>query len=255
MALTGQQRVRKQETMRLWRQHNRNHVRTYKRLDYHRNRERINAARRTKLNTPEEREKARLRWARWYASPEGRKRHDDTVAIWCSRNIERVRAYGRASSKRHRAANMKRNRLWIQRLRADPVRLAKFKEQSRAWTKAYRAARKAIDPNYKLACGLRSRVSGLLRRCKAARAGRMVDLLDCSIQHLREHLESQFLEGMSWENYGLYGWHIDHIIPVTQFDLTDPEQQKACFHWTNLQPLWAADNLRKNNRLDWQKAA
>jgi hypothetical protein len=54
---------------------------------------------------------------------------------------------------------------------------------------------------------------------------------------------------MSWGNYGLHGWHVDHIIPCASFDLTDPEQQRQCFHYTNLQPLWAEDNLRKSDKL------
>ncbi len=65
----------------------------------------------------------------------------------------------------------------------------------------------------------------------------------------REHLEKQFKEGMTWENHGLYGWHIDHIIPCASFDLTDLEQQKKCFHYTNLQPLWAKENLIKGVKI------
>ena len=93
----------------------------------------------------------------------------------------------------------------------------------------------------------------LRRRLQAAfSAGREFskmarDLLGCEIPHLRAHLESRWKPGMSWENYGFYGWHIDHIVPCAKFDLSDPEQQKACFHWTNLQPLWAKENLKKRD--------
>jgi hypothetical protein len=65
------------------------------------------------------------------------------------------------------------------------------------------------------------------------------------MQHLKDH----FLPEMNWDNYG--AWHIDHIRPCASFDLTDPEQQKQCFHYTNLQPLWAADNIRKAD--NWQE--
>jgi hypothetical protein len=69
------------------------------------------------------------------------------------------------------------------------------------------------------------------------------DLIGCSIDDLKSHLEKQFTDGMGWENYG--DWHVDHIRPCCSFDMTDPEQQRECFNYTNLQPLWAKDNLAK----------
>jgi hypothetical protein len=76
-----------------------------------------------------------------------------------------------------------------------------------------------------------------------AKAGSAVSDLGCSIPELKAYLEKMFQPGMTWENWG--AWHIDHIIPLASFDLTDREQfLKAC-HYTNLQPLWAPDNQRK----------
>ena len=63
------------------------------------------------------------------------------------------------------------------------------------------------------------------------------------MDQLRKHLEQLFKPGMAWDNYGL--WHIDHKKPCASFNLSDTAQQKACFHHTNLQPLWANANLRK----------
>ena len=90
-----------------------------------------------------------------------------------------------------------------------------------------------------------------IRRCLNAHIERkeIQELVGCSMDQLKEHLERQFTEGMTWDNYGFYGWHIDHIIPCVSFDLTDIEQQKKCFHYTNLQPLWAKDNLSKGSRV------
>ena len=79
----------------------------------------------------------------------------------------------------------------------------------------------------------------------------MLELLDCSISELKLYIESQFQSGMTWDNYG--AWHLDHVIPCDAYDLSDPEQQKLCFHYTNLQPLWAEENLMKHNKLDWKK--
>jgi len=73
--------------------------------------------------------------------------------------------------------------------------------------------------------------------------GNTMELTGCSKDDLYAHLESKFTEGMNWENYGK--WHIDHIKPCAFFDLTKEEEQKKCFHWRNLQPLWAIDNMRK----------
>ena len=70
-----------------------------------------------------------------------------------------------------------------------------------------------------------------------------INLLGCTIQEARNHIEKQFIDGMSWENYGK--WHIDHIKPCASFDLTKENDQRKCFHYTNLQPLWAKDNLVK----------
>ncbi len=68
-------------------------------------------------------------------------------------------------------------------------------------------------------------------------------LLGCSWIEARKHIESLFTEGMSWDNYG--AWHVDHVRPCASFDLSLDENQRLCFHYTNLQPLWAEDNLAK----------
>ena len=77
----------------------------------------------------------------------------------------------------------------------------------------------------------------------------MIKMLGCSFEFLRNYIESKFLEGMTWENHGYYGWHIDHIIPCSSFDLSIKENQFKCFHYTNLQPLWAFENLSKGDKV------
>jgi hypothetical protein len=72
---------------------------------------------------------------------------------------------------------------------------------------------------------------------------RTIDLLGCSVSFLKGYLEEKFKDGMTWENHG--EWHIDHIKPCASFNLLDQEDQKKCFHYTNLQPLWAFENLSK----------
>ncbi len=75
------------------------------------------------------------------------------------------------------------------------------------------------------------------------KAKKTIKLLDCTIPELKKYLEKQFKKGMTWNNYGK--WHVDHIRPCCKFDLSKPEEQLKCFNYTNLQPLWAEENLRK----------
>jgi hypothetical protein len=120
-------------------------------------------------------------------------------------------------------------------------------------TEKYRARQKAWleQPQNMVAMRLRNRINTALTRGAHTRAGRTNELLGCSYQEFARHLESQFEPGMSWENR--HQWHIDHIRPCASFDLTDPEQQRRCFHWSNMQPLWAEDNLRKHAK--WNDGA
>lgn len=100
------------------------------------------------------------------------------------------------------------------------------------------------DIHYKI----KSNLSIRMRKFFKKNGKRTIDFIGCSIDELKIHLESKFQNGMSWDNYGLYGWHVDHIRPCTSFDLSKKEEQEKCFHYTNLQPLWAIDNIKKSNK-------
>lgn len=106
---------------------------------------------------------------------------------------------------------------------------------------------------FKLRNILRRRLFGCLRKGLYKKTGKTLNILGCSISFLIEHLEKQFKEGMTWQNYGRYGWHIDHIRPCSSFDLSLPEEQQKCFHYSNLQPLWAKDNLEKGCKYEISK--
>jgi hypothetical protein len=107
------------------------------------------------------------------------------------------------------------------------------------------------DIRYKLALNLRRRITKAIKI--GQKSGSAVSDLGCSINEFKIYIEQQFQSEMSWDNYGIYGWHLDHIIPLASFDLTDRAQfLKAC-HYTNYQPLWAEDNLKKNDKMDWKK--
>ena len=79
-----------------------------------------------------------------------------------------------------------------------------------------------------------------------------MELVGCDLEYLKEYLEKQFVDGMTWKNYGEI-WHVDHALPCNSFDLSDPEQQKRCFHYTNLQPLFATDNMEKGAKIFYDR--
>jgi hypothetical protein len=103
---------------------------------------------------------------------------------------------------------------------------------------------------YKLCNALRTRLYISLKKQGLKKNDSTMELVGCSKIQLIEYLESQFKDGMCWQNWSLNGWHIDHIRPVSSFDLSDPAQVKECFHFSNLQPLWAIENLKKSDSWD-----
>lgn len=82
-----------------------------------------------------------------------------------------------------------------------------------------------------------------------AKAGSSVRDLGCSIEDFKNYIETKFVPGMDWENWSRDGWHLDHIRPLSSFDLTDRNQFLKAVHYTNFQPLWAKDNLSKGSKL------
>ena len=99
------------------------------------------------------------------------------------------------------------------------------------------------DINYRLLTICRART---LRALKGFdKSASTIKLLGCTSDELRQHIESLFKSGMTWENQGKGGWDIDHIIACATFNLADPEQQRACFNWSNLQPMEHIENIKK----------
>jgi len=94
----------------------------------------------------------------------------------------------------------------------------------------------------RLSCTIRSRIRSALKS-KSPKSNKTRQLIGCDINYLKDWLQGRFKKGMTWGNYG--EWHIDHIKPCAAFNLTKTEEQKRCFHFTNLQPLWKIENLRK----------
>lgn len=111
--------------------------------------------------------------------------------------------------------------------------------------KKYERNKLKTDPLFRFQKNIRRRVLAAFKN--SYKLDTTKNLIGCSWEELRNYLEKQFKEGMTWENYGQ--WHIDHIIPLSSFNLLDEKEVKKAIHYSNLQPLWAIDNLKKGNRI------
>ena len=146
------------------------------------------------------------------------------------------------------------NNGWHKRYRNENKVIVKFRkdrwknenrEHHNAYQRSYINERRKVDINFRLLKQMRSRMSNALKR--NYKSAKTMELTGCTKEFLRAYLESKFEDGMSWDNYGV--WHVDHIIACANFDLSDPEQQRICFHYTNLQPMWGEHNIKKGARL------
>tara|TARA_A100001391_G_C5011524_1_gene263375 strand:- start:96 stop:947 length:852 start_codon:yes stop_codon:yes gene_type:complete len=139
-----------------------------------------------------------------------------------------------------------KQRIW-RRTKMKPSTKEKILKNQREWDRK----QKATNPAYKIKYNIKSRLGLLLKKQKITKRERTVDYIGCSFEEFKNHLEKQFQPGMSWENRT--EWHIDHIIPVNyfvkNFDFSDINVQKKCWHYTNLRPLWKFDNLSKGTKI------
>lgn len=161
----------------------------------------------------------------------------ETCRQYRANNPEKVRAAGNKWNRKNRDRCLENGR----RYKREHVL------EEREYRRLYVSRRIKTDINYRIRHFLRNRIKHALKHVKKSK--RTEQLVGCSIDYLRNHIEAQFNYGMSWENHSQHGWHIDHKKPCASFDLSDPEQQEICFHYTNLQPLWAEENRRKRDTI------
>jgi len=152
-------------------------------------------------------------------------------AEWRQKVLDREKA---------RVKEYRKNPDWVEKKR---VQNKRWREKSKDYYNNYQKERSKNDLDFKMRNNLRSRIRAALKYQSASKDLGTAKLVGCTMLELRAHLERQFKDGMTWDNHG--DWHIDHIKPCVSFDLTDPDQQRECFHYTNLQPLWAEDNRKK----------
>ena len=172
-------------------------------------------------------------------------------------NCEKIKEYQKAYYEQNREKKKEYGKAYREQNREKKKEYHKaYRKQNRSKIRIYQRNRFKTDINFKLGQNLRHRLRNALKG--KSKSQNTLKLLGCSVDFVKKHLESQFQPGMSWDNYGNPNgdhsecWHVDHIAPCSSFNLSDPEQQKKCFHYSNLQPLWAKDNLSKNAKLNWQ---
>ena len=168
-------------------------------------------------------------------------------------NKERSRRNSRKTWNKHRG-----NVLWIQSRRklAQEYRIKhpeRCKQRNRKWreenpeasrrARQKQAQKRRQDPVFRAMDNVRKRLREVLKGKRSAPL-----TVGCTRNEFMRHIESKFTNGMHWNNYGTC-WHLDHIVPVSHFDLSDPYQAKMVNHWTNLQPLEAKKNIEKSNKI------
>jgi hypothetical protein len=153
-------------------------------------------------------------------NPKNKKRKKEYCSIWYRKNRERI---------------LKRQAEYYQN------------EEIKQRRNEYLKSLHLTNPQAALARRIRKRIRCALRSVNACKSGKTVELIGCSFKFLKQHIESQFKKGMAWDKPNSF--HIDHIRPLSSFDLNDPEQQKIACHWTNLQPLSPIENLKKGAKI------
>ncbi len=122
--------------------------------------------------------------------------------------------------------------------------MSDYKKRNRDKMNEYVRAKIRNDESFAISNRMRVKLHDVLNLRYSDKAS--IRLFGCDRAQLMAHLESQFKPGMDWSNHTKNGWHIDHILPVCSFDLTDEVQKNKCWHYTNMRPAWADENRRKN---------
>ena len=177
------------------------------------------------------------------------------------------KAYNFCSKKCTRKNHYNKN---IQKMRKEKIEYGKHHKMDKAkYDIEYRQANKEKIAKYKHDWCIKQQKTNIIYRIKRnirrrihhalidnIKSAHTMELLGCTIEEFKKHIESQWVENMSSDNYGTNGWHIDHILECHTVDLSQPEEQKKCFHYTNQRPLWAKDNLtRPRPKLNKQQSS
>lgn len=158
------------------------------------------------------------------------------------KNYLRILESNRDSYHKNKETRKKRTKKWRDN---NLDKLKEYNIKNKPKQREYQKQKLLNDLNYKISMNLRVRFSQILKKKKINKNNSVINLLGCSISEYIKHIESQLLPELNWNNYGKL-WEIDHIIPCSSFDLTIPEEQEKCFHYTNLQPLFKTTKIAES---------
>lgn len=231
-------------------------------------REKDNAKKRERYHNDKEYREKKLAQARKYhkENPEvnrrSRKKREkekpDEIRAWRIeyrlKNKDRIKKVRHEKYLRNKERENKQSKEWIKKNKerfAEWRRAYEKKPSVRAKINARYNKRIKTDVIFRIRRNLKGRIYEYIKIKKGRKQGTMKELLGCDWKFFKSYLEKKFQPGMTWKNYGK--WHIDHIMPLSKFDLSlKSEQLKSCHH-TNLQPLWAIDNIKKQNKINQRR--
>lgn len=187
-------------------------------------------------------EKCNLRSLSYYQNH--KEEHNKRVEKYLLANKEKIVQY----QKEYRIKNSEVNKEYSKNYYIiNKEKFQKYNKDNLEYSRAYESNREKTDIQFLLRKRLRSRLFKAIRNNQ--KVGSAVRDLGCTIPELKMYLEGQFKDGMTWDNWSLKGWHIDHKVPLAFFDLTKREQFLQAVHYSNLQPLWAEENLIKRSKI------
>lgn len=177
-------------------------------------------------------------------------RSKENYKCWCFKNPERKKELKKQWDENNYEYRKEYDKQWELNNKEHRKNYKKeYNSQNRDYINIHLKQRRDTDIDFKIKIYYRNRICSALKNNQ--KCGQTIEMLGCSISEFRQYLEKQFKEGMNWSNYGkgIDKWNIDHIIPCAFFNMADPVEQKQCFHYSNLQPLWEVDNLRKSDKI------
>ena len=190
-------------------------------------------------------EKQKKNNAEWYQNNKEQKKK--TSAEWYQNNKEHANKVGKEWYQNNKEHAAKVSKEWrLKNKEKDKNDQAKWRLENKEWRRNYEKNRYKTDINFRLTKLCRGRIRKIIKG--ENKSVSTMKLIGCTPDELRQHLESKFEPWMNWENQGLGGWDVEHIIPMSKFNLICPVQQHACCHYSNLQPMEHIANIKKGNK-------